>query len=218
MYFKPVNSSAASSFLSSSAARTVKAAARFGCWDCRLSGVVVLNRAWFMWFHREEEEEERPVSTRAYREEPKTDFFFVERERERRHGVFRKKTRIKFSRHRSQKLRSSSANLAVCWTANETKPLKFARKKIFCRRFTRLTRERPIASCVNSPLSRVKIFPFSPQPLFRFSPTFSSPSSFIQQGRENLEKKKKNPRPGNRARDKRRERDLPMKPSRKWIK
>jgi len=80
VYFKPVNSSAASSFLSSSAARTVKAAARFGCWDCRLSGVVVLNRAWFMCFHREEEEEERPVSTRAYREEPKTDFFFVREE------------------------------------------------------------------------------------------------------------------------------------------
>jgi len=35
-----------------------------------------------MCFHREEEEEEeeRPVSTRAYREEPKTDFFFGERE------------------------------------------------------------------------------------------------------------------------------------------
>ena len=74
VYFKPVNSSAASSFLSSSAARTVKAAARFGCWDCRLSGVVVLNRAWFMCFHREEEEEERPVSTRAYCEEPKLIF------------------------------------------------------------------------------------------------------------------------------------------------
>jgi hypothetical protein len=40
----------------------------------------VLNRAWFMCFHREEEEEERPVSTRAYREEPKTDFFFVREE------------------------------------------------------------------------------------------------------------------------------------------
>lgn len=46
VYFKPVNSSAAaSSFLSSpSAARTVKAT-RFGCWDCRLNEVVVLNRA-----------------------------------------------------------------------------------------------------------------------------------------------------------------------------
>ena len=42
----------------------------------------MLNRAWFMCFHgEEEEEEERPVSTRAYREEPKKTaiFFFVER-------------------------------------------------------------------------------------------------------------------------------------------
>ena len=129
------------------------------------------------------------MSTRAYREEPKTDFFFVQRER--RHGVFRKKTRIKFSRHRSQKLRSSSANLAVCWTANETKALKFARKKIFCRRFTRLTRDRPIASCVNSPLSRVKIFPFSPHPLFRFSPTFYSPSFLYTEGEKISRKKRK---------------------------
>jgi len=110
--------------------------------------------------------------------------------RERRHGVFRKKTRIKFSRHRSQKLRSSSANLAVCWTANETKTLKFARKKIFCRRFTRLTRDRPIASCVNSPLSRVKIFPFSPHPLFRFSPTFYSPSFLHTTGEKKSREKK----------------------------
>jgi len=58
---------------------------------------------------------------------------------------------------------------------------------------------------------------FSPSPLFRFSPTFYSPSSFTRE-REKKSRKKRKIQDPDTERATKDAKDLPMKPSRKWIK